>query len=187
MAKKESKNEKIEREYVIPLRSRYQRVARYKKTPKAIRTVKEFLVKHMKIYDRDLNKIKLDNYLNEFLWARGIKNPPHKVKVKAVKEEDIVKVELIDYPTKLKFKKARADKSAKAAEEIAKKKKAETNPREDLEKKVDEESKEEEKEKKAAVVEEGKAMEKAAAKQHKHETKSQAKQPKRPVRQAMAK
>ena len=39
----------LEREYVIPLRARYQHVARYKKTPKAIKTVKEFLVKHMKI------------------------------------------------------------------------------------------------------------------------------------------
>ena len=107
----------LEREYVIPLRARYQHVARYKKTPKAIKTVKEFLVKHMKIYDRDLNKIKIDKYLNEFLWARGIKNPPHKVKVKAIKNGETVKVELVEFSTKLKFKKARAEKAEKAVAE----------------------------------------------------------------------
>ena len=59
MAKQEVKTEKIEREYIIPLREKCRVVPRYKKTPKAIRTIKEFLVKHMKIYDRDLRKIKI--------------------------------------------------------------------------------------------------------------------------------
>ena len=73
------KAEKIEREYIIPLRERGRPVPRYKKTPKAVKTVKEFLVKHMKIRDRDLNKIKIDTYLNEALWFRGIRKPPYKI------------------------------------------------------------------------------------------------------------
>ena len=61
MAKKtEPKTEKIEREYIIPLRARGKAVPRYKKTPKAIKTIKEFLARHMKIKDRDLSKIKID-------------------------------------------------------------------------------------------------------------------------------
>jgi len=71
--KVEKKKESIEREYVIPLREKCRNVARYKKTPKAVKTVKEFLVRHMKIRDGDLNKIKIDTYLNEQLWIRGIK------------------------------------------------------------------------------------------------------------------
>ena len=34
--KSETKTEKTEREYIIPLRSKFQHVARYKKTPKAV-------------------------------------------------------------------------------------------------------------------------------------------------------
>ncbi|MBT3404687.1 50S ribosomal protein L31e [archaeon] len=180
----------LEREYVIPLRARYQHVARYKKTPKAIKTVKEFLVKHMKIYDRDLNKIKIDKYLNEFLWARGIKNPPHKVKVKAIKNGETVKVELVEFSTKLKFKKARAEKAEKAVAEKVKGKKAVADAvkKETLESKTKEaEAKVEEKEKKASVVEAGKALEKAASKRAKHDTGGKTKAPKRPQRKALAK
>jgi large subunit ribosomal protein L31e len=167
--KKETKKVANEREYVIPLREKIRVVPRYKKTNKAIKTVKEFLARHMKIRDRDLNKIKLDTYLNEFLWNRGIKNPPHKVKVKAVKEGDIVKAELVDYPKKLKVKKEREEKLQKKSEEVKKKKAAEKKE----EPKESEEKKEEEKEKKAAVVEAGKEMEKAQHKQTKHTAKKQ--------------
>ena len=67
-----------------PLRKKIRVSPRYKKTNKAIKIVKEFLARHMKIRDRDLKKIKLDTYLNEFLWSRGIRNPPHKIRVKAI-------------------------------------------------------------------------------------------------------
>lgn len=118
MAEVKTKTNKIEREYVIPLREKVRVVPRYKKTNKAVKTVKEFLVKHMRIYDRDLKKIKIDRFLNEYLWFRGIRSPPHKVKVKAIKEGDIVKVELAEMPDKLKFKKAREEKREKKATEI---------------------------------------------------------------------
>lgn len=116
---KTTKTEKIEREYVIPLREKCRPVPRYKKTPKAIKSMKEFLVKHMKIRDRDLKKIKIDKYLNEQVWERGIKKPLHKVKVKVVKEGDIVRVYAADLPKKLGFKKAREERKEKAAVEKA--------------------------------------------------------------------
>ena len=179
---KEKKPE-IEREYIIPLREKCRSVPRYKKTNKAITSVKQFLVRHMKIYDRDLKKIKLDKYLNEFLWRRGIKNPPHKVKVKAVKDsEGVVRVELVEPTRKLQHKKAREEKMLlKASEKVSKKK---------VEKKEEEkkpEEVEEEKEKKAAVVEAGAEMEKAAAKQAKHQATVNSKAPKHQIRNALKK
>ncbi|MFC1682150.1 50S ribosomal protein L31e [Nanoarchaeota archaeon] len=212
---KTTKQEKLEREYVIPLRAKRKVVPRYKKTPKSIKTVKEFLVRHMKIYDKDLNKIKLDKYLNEYLWARGIKNPPHKVKVKAIKEGEFVRVELVDYPDKLKFKKIREDKLEKASKEAVEKKKtlmekakeAKETKKEaplgvssgselggkKLEDKVEDKDKDgvkdkkEEQEKKASVVEAGQEQIKAQAKAEKHMKGGKTKQPKRPVRVAMNK
>ena len=61
----EIKTEKLEREYIIPLRREINKVPRYRKTEKAIKAIKKFLARHMKIRDRDLNKIKIDRYLNE--------------------------------------------------------------------------------------------------------------------------
>jgi len=106
----EKKTEKIEREYVIPLRKKIRPVPRYRKTPKAVKSVKEFLVRHMKIRDGDLNKIKIDGYLNEQLWMRGIRKTLHKVKVKAVKEGDIVRVYSAELPERINFKKIREEK-----------------------------------------------------------------------------
>ncbi len=215
MAKKtEPKIEKIEREYVIPLREKSRVVPRYKKTPKAVRTIKEFLVKHMKIYDRDLNKIKLDNYVNEYLWGRGIKRPPHKIKVKVIREGENIKVELVDYPTKLKFKKERVEKADKKAKEVAEKKKKEkqtfaekakeaVKPEEKAPldaypkghepqstesggKRTDEEKKEE-KEKAAAGAEAQQKIAETAAKEMKKQKQPSMKQPKRPQRKALAK
>ncbi|MAH03520.1 hypothetical protein CMI39_01895 [Candidatus Pacearchaeota archaeon] len=189
MADKETKTDKIEREYIIPLREKCRVVPRYKKANKAIKTIKEFLVKHMKIRDRDLKKIKIDKYLNEVVWFRGIKKPPAKIKVKVIKEEDIVKVELSEMPSKLKFKKARLEKRDKKAEEKIEKKKDIAKPEEksEVEKKEIEEKKTEEKEKKSAVVEEGKKIEKEAAKQVKHKVGGKTKQPKHQIRKALAK
>ncbi len=189
MAKKTETTERIEREYVIPLRDEINKVAIYRRTEKAIKAIKEFIVRHMKIRDRDLKKVKIDKYLNEAMWLRGIRNPVHKIKVKAIKEGDIVKVEAVDLPTNLKFKKAREEKVAKGAEEIAKKKKAEKKTVEDAQKKEEkpEEEKKVEEEKKAAVVEAGQEMEKAAAKQMKHQVGGKTKEPKHEHRMSLQK
>lgn len=190
MAKKEEpKKPEVAREYVIPLREKCRVVPRYKKTPKAVKTVKEFLVRHMKIRDKDLNKIKLDKYVNEVLWARGIKKPPIKIKVKAIKDGENIRVELVDYPEKLKFKKARAEKLEKTAEEkkkeIEAKKKADAEAQKPVEK--TEEEKKEEKEKAASGAEATAKMEKAAAKTQKHVAGGKTKEPKHQQRKALAK
>lgn len=196
MAKTETKTEKIEREYIIPLRRRWKIVPRYKRANKAIKTIKEFLVRHMKVRDRDLKKVRIDKYLNEAIWNRGIKNPPSKIKVKAIKENGIVRVELVEFSEKLKFKKLKEEKREKKAKEAGKKKKAEEKKEEVTEKATEEvkkietqetEKKEEEKEKMAATIEAGKEMEKTAARQMKHEQKRKVKEPKRQRRMALQK
>ena len=199
MAKKEQKKEeKIEREYVIPLREKVRPVPRYKKTPKAIKSIKEFLAKHMKVRDRDLKKIKIDPYLNEQIWIRGIKRPIHKIKVKVVKEEDIFRVYSTELPAKINFKKIREEKlEEKAKAEVEKQKtmmekakeslkggkkekeKTETKEtskekegqtKEKAEEKTEEEKKEE-KEKETASKLAQEKLEKEQAKKMKHTTK----------------
>jgi large subunit ribosomal protein L31e len=187
----EAKTDKIEREYIIPLRHRWRIVPRYQRTNKAVKTVKEFIARHMKIRDRDLNKVRVDRYLNETLWHRGIKNPPAKIKVLAVKEGDIVRVTAVEMPQNIRFKKLREEKITGTAKKIAEKRKEEKKAEEAEAPKVEQgagEKKEEQEEKKAAVVEAGREMEKAAAKQMKHEQRQKQKtQPKRQVRMALEK
>ena len=197
MAKEEKKTEKVEREFIIPLRRGWEKVPEYQRANRAIKTIKQFLVRHMKVYDRDLNKIRIDKYLNESIWIRGIKKPPIKVRVKAFRDGEIIKVELSELPEKLKFKKAKLEKREQKATEVVTKKKVEkTEEVQKQEEKTKEETRpsvvkseeeiKEEKEKKAAVVQAGKEMEKKIAKREKHQTKI-SKQPKRQFRQALQK
>lgn len=95
MAKKEEKSKVVlEREYIIPLRKEFQKAPKYKRAKKTIKALKEFLAKHMKS-----DNIKIGKYLNLKIWEHGIKNPPHKVKVKVEKFDDgLVKAELTDAP-----------------------------------------------------------------------------------------
>ncbi len=178
MAEK-TQTEKLEREYTIPLRSEWIKVPAYKRANKAVRAIKEFLAKHMKVENRDINKVRVDKLLNEMIWTRGIKHPPTKIKVKAVKENGIVRVESYELTENLKFKKLKLEKLNKAAEEISSKKKAVKDKlveeasaqKAELEDKSSEQKKEEA-EKKVAAVEAGKATEKENAKKAKHETKA---------------
>jgi ribosomal protein L31E len=119
----------IERTYNVPLRSGFRNTTRYKKTKKAVTTLREFLQQHMKS-----DKILIGRNLNKFLWKDGIKNPPHHVKVTVIKEDDgTVKAELLgfkyEHMTKAEREavKDKKEKAEKKKEEVKKeeKKKAE--------------------------------------------------------------
>lgn len=115
MAKPKTTEPKIvlEREYIVPLRRGWLKVPEYKRASKAVKTLKEFIARHMKVYDRDLRKIKVDILLNNEIRFRGMRKPLAFVNVKAKKFEDgIVRVELAKIPDKLKFKKSRDEKKA---------------------------------------------------------------------------
>jgi large subunit ribosomal protein L31e len=90
MAEKDSGKE-IERIYVVPLRrakiGRSSRAA-----PRAVKHVRGFLNRHMKVAKED---IWIDDSINKELWSQGKYKIPNKIRVRAVKFEDgVVEVTL---------------------------------------------------------------------------------------------
>lgn len=163
MAKEKEPKIVLEREYIIPLRREFLKVPRYKRANRAVKTIKKFLVKHMKVYDRDLKKIKIDKWLNEEIWFRGIKKPPTRIKIKAKKfDNDIVRVELAEIPQIIKYK---IEREKKPKEKI---KKTEKKPEEEKKEEKTEEEKKEKTEKEKSTVEQGRKEQKKQAKQAKH-------------------
>ena len=73
-----------ERVYTIPLRV-VKHVPRWRRSNRAMKEVRSYLARHMKIPEEN---VKIDNSLNEFVWARGDEKPPLRVRVRAVKFED---------------------------------------------------------------------------------------------------
>lgn len=146
MAEKKKEDKIIlEREYTVPLRKKFINTPQYKRTPKAVKALKEFIAKHMRVEDRDTDLVKMDTNLNLEFWMGSIRRPPAKIKVKAKKyESGVVKVELAEIPQFLKWKiekekkRMEAGKAAKPAEKKEEEKKQET--------KEDKEIKEEKKE-----------------------------------------
>ena len=95
-----------EKTFNIPLRKEFQKAPKYKRAKKAVRAVREYLVKHM----RNENVL-IGPKLNLKIWEHGIKNPPHHVKVTAVEDkEGIVRAELFGFEFK---KKEAKEKKAK--------------------------------------------------------------------------
>ena len=80
-----------ERFYTIPL-GRVWISQRKKRAPKAMRQIKRFVKKHMKIRDEDTDaeaeKLVISNEVNGKIWSRGIEKPPRKIMVRAVKDEE---------------------------------------------------------------------------------------------------
>ncbi len=153
----------LEREYIIPLRKEWRKVPEYKRANKAVKAVKEFLVRHMKIYDRDLRRIKVDILLNNELRFRGMRKPPARIKIKAKKYDDeSVRVELAELPEVLKYKIAKEEKRIESRGKVEKKQEVEKKEE------VGEKEKEEREEKKQSVKEAGRKEAKMQAKQMKH-------------------
>ncbi len=171
----------LEREYVIPLRRFWLNVQRYNRTSKAIKAIKQYVAKHMKVPDRDIDKVKLDVYFNNELWFRGRTNPPAHVKVKVRKEGELVHVTFVETPQHIVFLKAKHSRRHQKAE---KKGIPAPEPKPAVEQKT-EELKVEEKEKEKAVAEHNIALADKAAKEQKHVTKAEKAQ--HPQRMALKK
>lgn len=154
----------LEREYIIPLRSEWRKVSNYRRAGRAARAIKKFIAHHMKVPDRDTDFVKLDMYLNNEVWFRGKSKPPAKIKVKAVKNGDIVHVTLAEMPKHHAFAKKQHEKRHKAVD--APETKKEEKP---VEKTAEEKSAEKEKEQ--AVSEHHEHQAKEAAKAQKHTSK----------------
>ena len=175
MAKKEEASKPVlERVYVIPLRRETLKAPAYRKAKKAVTAVKEFIRRHMKSDD-----IKFGKYLALKIWEHGIKNPPHHVKVNAIKDDKgKVFVELVDAP-KEKPKIDESKKTAKKEEKIVKeaefKEKPEEKAAEKLEKEVEEVKEEKAEEARKIEREEIRELQKEHPKHHAPKMPQQAK------------
>src|SRR5919106_6986941 len=75
-------DENLTRVYTINL-GRAWITPQHKRTDRVINIIKEFAKKHMKS-----EEIKIDQDLNRQIWKRGKTNPPRKVRVKMVKDDN---------------------------------------------------------------------------------------------------
>lgn len=158
--------ENLEREYVIPLRRAWRNVPFYERTGKAIKAIKKFVAKHMKVPERNLDNVKLDVYFNNEIWFKGRASPPAKIKVKVKKEGDVVKVNFAETPKQVQFLKAKHLKIHKKSE-----KPVEVKPAEEKKEEKTEEQKKEESEKEKSVAEANLKEIKQEIKAQKHITK----------------
>ncbi|MGC8895967.1 MAG: hypothetical protein ACP5LB_04260 [Candidatus Bathyarchaeia archaeon] len=84
-----------ERIYTIPLGKAWIGPPR-KRAPRAMRIIKSFLIKHMKLEkkegegeeEEEPKKFIISNEVNEKVWSRGIEKPPRKVRVRAAKDKE---------------------------------------------------------------------------------------------------
>jgi len=72
----------LERIYTVPL-TRAWIAQKFRRAEKAMSVLKQFTERHMKP-----TGIIIDPSVNEAIWARGIKNPPRKIRVKMTKDSD---------------------------------------------------------------------------------------------------
>ena len=80
-----------ERIYTVPLGKAWV-VPKYRRAEKAITILRQFTVRHMKP-----EEVVIDPSVNEAIWARGIRNPPRKIRVRLSKDDEgIVTVTLAE-------------------------------------------------------------------------------------------
>jgi large subunit ribosomal protein L31e len=95
--REEEKEEFVEeRIYTIPLRRAWIMPPK-KRAPKAIRIIKAFIQKHMKVdevaferegEEEEGGRIIISNEVNEKIWSRGIEKPPRRLRIRAAKDEE---------------------------------------------------------------------------------------------------
>ena len=95
--KAEEEEEIVEdRTYTVPL-SKAWIMPPNKRAAKAMRILKKFIVKHMKLEARKEGEeeeekepatLVITNEVNERVWSRGIEKPPRKIRVRAAKDKD---------------------------------------------------------------------------------------------------
>ena len=176
----------LEREYIIPIRRKIMNTQRYKRANKAIKAIKIFIARHMKLYDKDLRKIKLDMWLNNEVWYRGIKNPPIKIKVKTKKYDNgIIIVELAEVPKVIQYKIDRINRKKEVTKKVKEEKTNETTEVKKEEKST--ETAEEKETKKETTIEAGMKIHEKEAKQQKHVVKDQKVMQKRQVQKNIPK
>lgn len=95
--REEEKEEFVEEKvYIIPLQRAWI-MPPNKRAPKAIRLIKAFVKKHMKVGEKAVKeegeeeeggRIIISNEVNRKVWSKGIEKPPRKLKIRAARDEE---------------------------------------------------------------------------------------------------
>jgi len=72
----------LERVYTVPL-GRAWIGQKYRRAELAVRELRRFTKRHMKP-----EEVIIETEVNEFIWARGIKNPPRKIRVRMSRDDE---------------------------------------------------------------------------------------------------
>eukprot|EP00128_Syssomonas_multiformis_P008041 Colp12_sorted_trinity150504_noHs@1069 len=73
----------VTREYTIHIHKHVHGTSFKKRAPKAIKAIKQFAEKVMGTAD-----VRVDTRLNKHIWGQGIKNPPHRVRVRLARKRN---------------------------------------------------------------------------------------------------
>jgi len=80
---KSSLNEVITREYTINIHKRIHGMGFKKRAPRAIKEIRKFAEKQMGTSD-----VRIDTRLNKFIWSKGIRNVPYRVRVRLARKRN---------------------------------------------------------------------------------------------------
>lgn len=108
--------DKLERIYTVPLSKAYDYI-RTRRTERAVKLLRAFVSRHMKV---ELEDVRISEGINALLWRDSMQKPPRRVKIRAVRENDKARAWLLGEEEEIK---KIADEKKKAAE--AKKKEEE--------------------------------------------------------------
>ncbi|MEC7058789.1 MAG: 50S ribosomal protein L31e [Candidatus Thermoplasmatota archaeon] len=72
-------------ELTVPLRTA-RNITRYKRAPRAIQIIRNEVIRHLKVTPEE--EIYIDPSVNEHIWARGIENPPRKIKLQVTRHDE---------------------------------------------------------------------------------------------------
>ena len=74
-----------ESELTVPLRKAWS-ITRYKRAPRAMQIIKNQVIQHLKVTEDEV--VWIDPAVNEFIWSRGIENPPRKIKLQITRHDE---------------------------------------------------------------------------------------------------
>ena len=131
-----SAQEGVSRIYTINL-GKAQLTPRYRRTDRVVNMIREFASRHMKT-----DEVKLDQELNRQVWKKGKANPPRRLRVRMIKDEDGV---VIVSPYEEATKKENDQEAIPTGEDVGHEPKPEPSP-EIKEEDLKEQSKTQEKE-----------------------------------------
>ena len=128
-----------ERIYTVPLKEAWN-AQRYRRSERAMMVLKAFAKRHMKA-----ETITVDTTVNEAIWARGIKSPPHKIRVKMTKDDEgavTITMAEVEAPAEAKEPKKENKSKSKAKAKAKEEPKVEAKAEAEAETKVEAEKKE---------------------------------------------